>query len=92
MDLDTFLVSHQLANGQDRIRLVSYFQPVPSYSSSLAVSSARSVNTCDSHPIRHALSSEKAYTNPADHNELKRVRWTASVTYVFRENVRNEEQ
>jgi len=48
--------------------------------------------TCDSHPIRHALSSEKAYTNPADHNELKRVRWTASVTYVFRENVRNEEQ
>jgi len=43
-------------------------------------------------PIRHALSSEKAYTNLADHNELKRVRWTASVTYVFRENVRNEEQ
>jgi len=48
--------------------------------------------TCDSHLIRHALSSEKAYTNLADHNELKRVRWTASVTYVFRENVRNEEQ
>jgi hypothetical protein len=31
------------------------------------------------------------YTNPADHSELKRERWTASVTYVFRENVKNNE-
>ena len=31
------------------------------------------------------------YTNPADHTELKRERWTASVTYVFRENVKNNE-
>jgi type IV secretion system protein VirB5 len=34
---------------------------------------------------------EKVYTNPADHSEVKRVRWTASVTYVFRENVKNNE-
>ena len=31
------------------------------------------------------------YTNPADHTELKRERWIASVTYVFRENVKNNE-
>jgi len=34
---------------------------------------------------------EKVYTNPADHTELKRERWTASVTYVFREVVKNNE-
>jgi type IV secretory pathway TrbF-like protein len=34
---------------------------------------------------------EKVYTNSADHTELKRERWTASVTYVFRENVKNNE-
>jgi type IV secretory pathway TrbF-like protein len=33
----------------------------------------------------------KIYTNPADHSELKRERWTASVTYVFRDAVRNGE-
>jgi type IV secretory pathway TrbF-like protein len=33
----------------------------------------------------------KVFTNPADHSELKRERWTASVTYVFRENVKNNE-
>ena len=37
--------------------------------------------------FRHALSSEKAYANPADHTELKRERWAASVTHVFRENL-----
>jgi hypothetical protein len=31
------------------------------------------------------------YTNTSDHTELNRERWTASVTYVFRENVRNNE-
>src|SRR5439155_1252632 len=31
----------------------------------------------------------KIYTNPADHSELKRERWTASVTYVFRDGVQN---
>lgn len=34
---------------------------------------------------------EKMYTNPADHSEVKRERWTATVTYVFRENVKNNE-
>jgi len=34
---------------------------------------------------------EKVYTDSADHTELKRERWTASVTYVFRENVKNNE-
>jgi type IV secretion system protein VirB5 len=34
---------------------------------------------------------EKVYTNPADHSEMKRERWTATVTYVFRENVKNNE-
>ena len=33
----------------------------------------------------------KVFTNPADHTELKRERWTASVTYVFRDVVRNNE-
>jgi type IV secretory pathway TrbF-like protein len=33
----------------------------------------------------------KVYTNPADHSELKRERWTASVTYVFRDAVQNGE-
>ena len=31
------------------------------------------------------------YTNAADHTELKRERWTSTVTYVFRENVKNNE-
>ena len=31
------------------------------------------------------------HTNAADHTELKRERWTATVTYVFRENVKNNE-
>ena len=33
----------------------------------------------------------KAYTNPGDHSELKRERWTASVTYVFRDAIENGE-
>jgi type IV secretion system protein VirB5 len=33
----------------------------------------------------------KVFSNPADHSELKRERWTATVTYVFRENVKNNE-
>ena len=42
-------------------------------------------------PYSARIEFEKVYTNPADHSELKRERWTASVTYVFRENVRNNE-
>src|SRR6202012_492359 len=40
-------------------------------------------------PYSARIEFEKVYTNPADHSELKRERWTASVTYVFREVVKN---
>ena len=40
-------------------------------------------------PYSARIEFEKVYTNPTDHTELKRERWTASVTYVFRENVKN---
>jgi type IV secretion system protein VirB5 len=42
-------------------------------------------------PYSARIEFEKVYTNPADHAELKRERWTASVTYVFRESVKNNE-
>jgi type IV secretion system protein VirB5 len=42
-------------------------------------------------PYSARIEFEKVYTNPLDHTELKRERWTASVTYVFRENVKNNE-
>ena len=42
-------------------------------------------------PYSARIEFEKVYTNPANHTELKRERWTASVTYVFRENVKNDE-
>jgi type IV secretory pathway TrbF-like protein len=42
-------------------------------------------------PYSARIEFERVYTNPADHTELKRERWTASVTYVFRENVKNNE-
>jgi type IV secretion system protein VirB5 len=42
-------------------------------------------------PYSARIEFEKVYTNPADHTELKRERWVASVTYVFRENVKNKE-
>ncbi len=42
-------------------------------------------------PYSARIEFEKVYTNPADHTELKRERWTASVTYVFRDNVQNNE-
>ena len=34
-------------------------------------------------PYSARIEFEKVYTNPADHSELKRERWTAGVTYVF---------
>jgi type IV secretory pathway TrbF-like protein len=40
-------------------------------------------------PYSARVEFEKVYTNPADHSELKRERWTASVTYAFRDNVQN---
>ena len=30
------------------------------------------------------------YTNPGDHTQLKKERWTASVTYVFADHVQND--
>src|ERR1700691_6306888 len=42
-------------------------------------------------PYSARVEFEKVYTNPSDHTELKRERWTATVTYVFRENVKNNE-
>ena len=42
-------------------------------------------------PYSARVEFEKVYTNTADHTELKRERWTASVTYVFRDNVKNNE-
>jgi type IV secretion system protein VirB5 len=42
-------------------------------------------------PYSARIEFEKVYTNPADHAELKRERWTASVTYVFRDLVKNNE-
>jgi len=42
-------------------------------------------------PYSARIEFEKVYTNPADHSEVKRERWTATVTYVFRENVKNNE-
>ena len=42
-------------------------------------------------PYSARIEFEKVFTNPADHSEIKRERWTASVTYVFREKVKNNE-
>jgi type IV secretory pathway TrbF-like protein len=42
-------------------------------------------------PYSARIEFEKVFTNPADHNEVKRERWTATVTYVFCENVKNNE-
>lgn len=40
---------------------------------------------------RKKIEFEKVFTNPADESVLKREEWTASVTYVFQDKVRNEE-
>ena len=42
-------------------------------------------------PYSARIEFEKVFTNSADQTELKRERWTATVTYVFRENVKNNE-
>jgi len=42
-------------------------------------------------PYSARIEFEKVYTNPADHSEIKHECWTASVTYVFRDNVKNTE-
>ena len=42
-------------------------------------------------PYSARIEFEKVFTNPSDHTEIRRERWTASVTYVFRESVKNNE-
>src|SRR6267154_6669331 len=42
-------------------------------------------------PYSARIEFEKVFTNPSDHAEVKRERWTATVTYVFRDNVKNNE-
>jgi type IV secretory pathway TrbF-like protein len=42
-------------------------------------------------PYSARIEFEKVFTNPSDHSELKREQWTASVTYVFRDSVKNNE-
>ena len=42
-------------------------------------------------PYSARIEFEKVYSNPADHSELKREQWTASVTYVFQEQVKNNQ-
>ena len=42
-------------------------------------------------PYSARIEFEKVFTNPTDHSPLKREQWTASVTYVFREQVKNNE-
>ena len=42
-------------------------------------------------PYSARIEFERVYTNPQDLNEIKREQLTASVTYVFRDNVKNTE-
>jgi len=42
-------------------------------------------------PYSARIEFEKVFTNPADQSVIKREQWTASVTYVFQEKVRNEQ-
>jgi type IV secretion system protein VirB5 len=42
-------------------------------------------------PYSARVEFEKIYTNPADQSMLKREQWTATVTYVFRDQVKNNE-
>ena len=42
-------------------------------------------------PYSARIEFEKVFTNPADQSVIKREQWTASVTYVFQEKVKNEE-
>jgi type IV secretory pathway TrbF-like protein len=42
-------------------------------------------------PYSARIEFEKIFTNPADQSQLKREQWTATVTYVFRDQVKNNE-
>jgi len=41
-------------------------------------------------PYSARIEFDKVFTTPADHSVQKRERWTASVTYVFRDHVAND--
>lgn len=42
-------------------------------------------------PYSARIEFEKVFTNPSDQSEIKREQWTATVTYVFRDKVKNDE-
>ena len=42
-------------------------------------------------PYSARIEFEKIFANPSDHTELRREQWTSSVTYVFRDTVKNNE-
>lgn len=42
-------------------------------------------------PYSARIEFEMIFTNPADQTQVKREQWTASVTYVFRDQVKNNE-
>ena len=42
-------------------------------------------------PYSARIEFERVFTNPTDNSVLKREQWTASVTYVFRDKVKNNE-
>jgi len=42
-------------------------------------------------PYSARIEFDKVYVNANDHTEMKREKWVASVTYVFRETVKNEQ-
>lgn len=42
-------------------------------------------------PYSARIEFEKVFTNPMDQSVIKREQWTASVTYVFQDKVKNEE-
>lgn len=42
-------------------------------------------------PYSARIEFERVFTNPADNSVFKREQWTASVTYVFRDKVKNNE-
>ena len=42
-------------------------------------------------PYSALIEFEKVFTNPTDQSVIRREQWTASVTYVFRDKVKNEE-
>ncbi|MFZ0664098.1 MAG: VirB8/TrbF family protein [Acidobacteriaceae bacterium] len=42
-------------------------------------------------PFSARIEFERVFTNPTDNSVLKREQWTASVTYVFRDKVKNNE-